>query len=190
MGRWGSGLGLSGGESIPVEGGFASRRGARATAVGPGRREGRAALAPAAPPCSGTTLAWARCCPKNHGHPAAQVAWRRVCSQGDLLLLVPRALAGDNGVLFGRLRPPWLLLLSREHGCVPPGTRRELLDVYRGARATCWVRAAVFLAGGCGLSWLGGYLPPGAEEGAPSPVKRRGNSEMWVFASLYSVLAA
>lgn len=132
-------------------------------------------------PWSGQTL------PRNHGCPAVRgAASRRVCSQGNPPLLAPRVSATDNSILFGCLWPPRLLLLSHKRGCSLPST----MEVCPGATATCWVRAVVSPPGGCSPSWLGSYLPRGAEEGEPSPVKWRRNSEMWVLASPYRVLAA
>lgn len=133
---------------------------------------------------------WGQTQPRNHRRPAVPgAALRKAGSQGNLPLLAPQVRAGNNGVLFGWLWPPWLLLLSHKRGRSLPSVQQELPDVYPGTMAMCWVRTAVSPAGGCGPSWLGGYLSRGAEEGVLSPVKQRGNSEMWVLASPHRVLA-
>lgn len=115
MGRRGSRLGPSGGQSDPVERSFESRQGAGTTRVGWTR--GRGGLG-----SSGTSMLWDDPCwgqtlPRNHSRPAAQAAAsRRGRSQGDPPLLAPQVPAGDNSVLFGQLRPPRLPLLSRKRG--------------------------------------------------------------------------
>ena len=169
-GRRGSRLGPSGGESDPVERGFASRQGARTMCVGPGRMQGRAALAPAAPPCSGMTLARARHCPKTmvtrrHEVPPREGPAPRATHHCSRLGCQQEITAFylDGFGLTGSCCSLTAVAL--------PGVQRELPDVYWGAMAMCWVRAAASPAKGCGPSWLGGYPPRRAEEGAPSPVK-------------------